>query len=291
MLLAPELRARLKGLRLATRLTPTGQGIGQHASNSRGAGLEFAQYRAYEPGDEPRSIDWKLYARSDRYYVRDATRDSPLNACVLIDASASMAQADRARPAYGKLDAARTIAACIGDIALQQGDRFSFTAIGGDGVTGVPAGNTLRHRDRFELGLQALRAQGRVPARDGLRVLWERIPAASLVVLLSDGFDDDVVEVAERLARTQRDVISIQLITADERDFPFDGGHLFEDVEAGVERLVDASGVRSDFLARFGAARQALARRYAASGIRHVEHFLDQSPAQVLRTLFGPRRP
>ena len=78
-----------------------------HASRSRGAGLEFAQYRGYEPGDEPRRIDWKLFARSDRYFVREAERDSPLTLWIVIDASASMALADRARPDFSKLEAAK----------------------------------------------------------------------------------------------------------------------------------------------------------------------------------------
>ena len=74
-LVPADVRARLKALRLSARNAGHGQGIGQHVSRSRGAGLEFAQYRAYEPGDEPRLIDWKLYGRSDRYFVRDSTRD------------------------------------------------------------------------------------------------------------------------------------------------------------------------------------------------------------------------
>ena len=72
-LIPPDIRARLKSLRISSRLTPNGQGLGLHAGRGRGAGLEFAQYRSYGQGDEPRSIDWKLFARSDRYFVRDAT--------------------------------------------------------------------------------------------------------------------------------------------------------------------------------------------------------------------------
>ncbi len=74
-----DVRARLRDLRLAARRASAATGFGQHHSRSRGAGLEFAQYRAYEPGDDPRQIDWKLYARSDRFFVREAERDSPLD--------------------------------------------------------------------------------------------------------------------------------------------------------------------------------------------------------------------
>ena len=290
-LIPPDVRARLKTLRLRTRIAPDGQGLGLHASRNRGAGLEFAQYRAYEPGDELRSIDWKLYARSDRYFVRDATRDSPLTVWLLIDTSASMAQGDAARPGYSRLDAAKALAACIAEIALQQGDRFGVVAAGGlPGISAVAAGAGLRHRDRLQLALQALRAEGQVSGSDALRALWERIPPASLVVLLSDGFDDGLLTLCEQFARARREIVSIQLLTAEERDFPFHGGHRFRDAELGSERRVDAETVREDFLARFADARAALARRMAASGIRHVEHVLDAPLDQPLRHLFGSRR-
>ncbi len=288
-LIPPQVRVRLKGLRLQTRLSPNGQGIGQHASHSRGTGLEFAQYRAYEPGDEPRSIDWKLYARSDRYYVRDATRDSPLAVWLLIDSSASMAQGDAARPGYSRLDAARSLAACVIEMALQQSDSFGLVSINGRGISGVPAGIGLRHRDRMHLALRGLNAEGPLPAADALRPLWERIPAQSLVIVLSDGFDEALTALCERFARARRDVISIQLLTAEERDFPFTGGHLFRNTETGSERRVEAEIVREDFLGRFAEARVALARRMAASGVRHLEHVLDQPLDVPLRSLFGPR--
>src|SRR5690606_16502159 len=91
-----DVRSRLKDLRLTARRAIGTQGIGLHHSRSRGAGLEFAQYRAYEPGDELRQIDWKLYARSDRFFVREAERESPLTVWIVLDATASMAQRDGA---------------------------------------------------------------------------------------------------------------------------------------------------------------------------------------------------
>ena len=95
-LIPADVRRRLKSLRLVTRRAVGQHGIGLHQSHSRGAGLEFAQYRAYEPGDELRQIDWKLYARSDKFFVREAERESPVAVWILIDASASMGQADSA---------------------------------------------------------------------------------------------------------------------------------------------------------------------------------------------------
>ncbi|WP_417474184.1 DUF58 domain-containing protein [Luteimonas mephitis] len=288
-LIPADVRARLGTLRLAMRQPAAVQGYGVHHSRSRGAGLEFAQYRAYEPGDSLRQVDWKLYARSDRFFVREAERDSPLTAWLLLDASASMAQCDAARPGWSRLDAAKALAACTIELALRQGDRFGVIAAGGSGLHALPAGGGARHRDRCVLELQRLSASGAWPAQR-LRPLWEGIHAGTLVIMLSDCFDDAVVALAERLAAARREVVVVQLLTAEERDFPFRGGHRFRDPETGDEVLGDGAAVRDGFIERFTAARAALARRFAASGIRHVEHVLDQPLDAPLRALFGAHR-
>jgi uncharacterized protein (DUF58 family) len=288
-LISPELSARLRRLRLHARFSPYTQGIGQQASRSRGAGLEFAQFRAYEPGDEPRHIDWKLYARSDRFFVRDATRETPLTAWLLLDATASMTQADAARPEYSKLVAAKGLAACIAEVALQQGDSFGLITVG-DGIAGLPAASGRRHRDQLWLALDRVHCGDQAPNATALLPLLERIAPASLLVILSDGFDATLVELAERLAAARREVLFVQILACEERDFPFTGSHVFRDPETGERRRGDAEAMRDDFLRRFGEARAALARRLAASGIRHVEYPLDASLDAPLQRLFGSRR-
>lgn len=286
-LIPADVRARLRSLRLATRRTADAHGYGVHRSHSRGAGLEFSQYRAYEPGDELRQVDWKLYARSDKFFVREAERDSPLAVWLLLDASASMGQADAARPAYTRLDAARALAACAIELALRQGDRFGIAGVGGDGVRLSRAGTGPRQRDRCLLELQNLSAVGAWPDEAGLRPLWEQIGAGALVLLLSDCFDEGVVALAERLAAARREVVAIQLLTADERDFPYRGGHRFRDTESGDEVLGDGAALRDDYLARFAAARAALGRRFDAAGIRHAGYVIDQPLDAPLRELFA----
>ncbi|MBD9376825.1 DUF58 domain-containing protein [Pseudoxanthomonas sp. PXM04] len=285
----PDVRSRLKDLRLTSRRAIGGQGIGLHRSRSRGAGLEFAQYRAYEPGDEPRQIDWKLYARSDRFFVREAERESPLALWILIDASASMAQADGANPGWSRLHAAKALAACLGELALRQGDRFGLVALRADGLRLVAPATGIRQRDRLLLELHGLAAQGAFPEPEQLTPLWERVGAGDLVVLLGDCFDEASVAIAERLAAARREVLVITLLTVEERDFPFTGGHRFRDPETGEELLGDGAAMRADYLARFTGAQRALKARLDASGIRHAEHFLDQPLDLPLRRLFGAR--
>ena len=285
--LPPDVRSRLRGLRLVTRRAVGSHGIGLHQSHSRGAGLEFAQYRAYEPGDELRQIDWKLYARSDKFFVREAERESPVAIWILIDASASMGQSDAARPDYSRLDASKAIAAAIGELAMQQGDRFGLIALGDSGLRLVPPATGLRQRDRMMLELLDIAAARTFASNDQLGPLWERIGTHDLVIMLSDCFDNGAVALVEKLASAGRETLGIEMLTVAERDFPFTGGFRFRDPETGEELLADGAALRTEFLARFGAAREALHARLDATGIRHVAHVLDEPVDLPLRRLFA----
>lgn len=289
-LIPRDVRARLRDIRLTSRFAVGGHGIGQHGSRSRGAGLEFVQYRAYEPGDELRQVDWKLYARSDRYFVREAERDSPLTAWMVVDSSASMAQSDAARPAWSRMDAAKALAACCIELALAQGDRFGIASPGTNGLVVHGAAAGPRQRDRCLLALHALAAHGRLPVNANLQPLWERAGPGQLVVLLHDGFDEALLGLAEQLAAARREVVAVRILTAEERDFPFRGGYRFRDVEGGGEVLGDGEAIRDGFLARFTQSREAQRARLAASGIRQVDYVLDEALDVPLRRLFAPGR-
>ena len=286
-LLPPQLRSQLKGLRLRPRLAPGNRGVGLHPSRNRGAGLEFSQYRAYEPGDDLRQVDWKLYARSDRFFVREAERESPLTLWLLIDASASMRQADPARPDWQRLDAARVLAAAIAELALAQGDRFGLIELRETGPQHLPASTGVRERDRLWLRLQALRAEGELPGDAQLEPIWGRVQRGDLAVILSDGFDPRLIALAERLAAAGRELIFLQLLTAAERDFPFHSGHRFRDPETGAEIRGDGRALRAGYLERFGQMLAALDARLDAAGIARARHVLDEPLLQPLRQLFG----
>ena len=288
--LPPDMRSRLRRLSLVSRRPAAAAGAGSHAGRNRGGGLEFAQYRAYERGDDLRQVDWKLYARSDRFFVRDAERESPLALWVVIDATASMAQTDLAQPDWSRFDAARRITAGLMEIALRQGDRFgvAIQTPGGPHIIGQGAGP--RRRDRARLALSDLRAEGSAAWERDLPALGARMARDDLVVVLTDGFDEGCIGSVERLALSGRDVCLIQILTADERDFPFQRGHRFRDVESGAEVLGDGGAMREDFLVRFAEARAALAARLEAAGVRHAVHFIDQPADHAIRDLFATDR-
>lgn len=284
-LIPADVRHRLKGLSIVARRAIGDRGLGLHASRSRGSGLEFAQYRPYEQGDEPRQIDWKLYGRSDRFFVREAERESPVALWILLDASASMNQADA--PPYSRFDAAKGLAAALAELALAQGDRFALATLRATGLDLIPAGGGARNRDRLQLALHAVGASDGFPAEPTLAPLWERIGPRDIVAILSDWFDPACLDLARKLAAAGREVLAIQILTVSERDFDLDGGYRFRDPETGEDLLGDAAALRSDFLARFGAAQAALAAAFGAAGIRHAILVLDEPLDTPLHALFG----
>lgn len=286
-LLPSELRPWLRMLRILARRARAGSGFGLHRSHSRGAGLEFAQYRAYQPGDEPRQVDWKLYARSDRFFVREAERDSALTLWLLLDTSASMGDADAVRPDWTRLRAACAMAAASVEVALRQGDRVGLMALSGSGVALVPAAPGARQRDRCNLFLHSLKAQGERPPAAALRTVWERIGTDALSVLFTDGLQADLVTLAEQLSAAGRELRCVRLLTAGEAEFRFPGGTRFVDPESGDVLLTDAPAVRADFLRRFGAERRAFAARLAAARIALLEQRIDQPLGPGLATLYG----
>lgn len=180
-----------------------------------------------------------------------------------------------------------TLAACAAEIALQQGDQVGLFAVHGGGLVAVPAGAGPRQRDRLWLALHGLRAGGRWPGMTAVRPLWERIATHALVLSIGDGFDEDLNIALEKLAAARRQVMQLQVLTCDERDFGFSGGHRFRDPETGEELLGDGAAMRADYLQRFGAAQRAQQARWRAAGIAHALQYLDAAPDAALRQLFG----
>lgn len=283
----PQLRGLLPRLRIGARRATGGRGFGLHRSRERGAGQEFVQYRGYEPGDELRRIDWRLYARSDRFYVREAERESPLAIWVVVDTSASMGQADEGRNDWSRLEAAKSLAACVLEVSLAQGDPSGLALAGNDGLMLVPPAAGVRQRDRLLRALRDVQAAGGFPPEDRLEPLCHRIGPDDVVVLFGDFFDDTSVALATRLAAARREVLVVQLLTVAERDFPFAAGRRFRDPETGVELPGDGPAMRDGFLARFTAAQEAVRSRFNAAGIRHAVHVLDEPLELPLRQLFA----
>ena len=287
--LPASLRAGLRGLSLRPRRGRGVRGLGLHASRQQGEGLEFSQYRGYQPGDEPRRVDWKLYARAGRLFVRQSEREAPLTLWLLLDASASMAQADRTTPAWRRWDAACQLAACITELAIAQGDNLGLAVVGPGGLQLLPATSALRQRDALALQLARTTPQGQWPQGEVLTPLLARIGREDLLIAISDGFEDALTRALERLSASGRDTWLAQLLTAEERDFPFAAGHRFVDPETGAELPGHGPALRDGYLQRFAAAQNALHGRLHAAGVHTATGHTDETATAVLGRLCGQR--
>ena len=285
---ARELQAALERLVVQARHPAQRPDLGLHPSRQHGQGMEFAQHRPYAPGDGLRRIDWPLYARSDRLYVREAETERTLQACVLLDATASMGVPTGVPGWPQRLDAARALAhAVLGSVA-RQGDEFACARIGGSGTPEVrwwPPQRGARALHQQTHSLERLQAAGSWPQDDGLGACWSRLRPGALVLVLSDLFDPHAPLSLSRLARLGFEVRCLQLLTHDEVAFPFREGQVLLDPETGARTLTDPRAVRAAYLQAFDAAQRALQTRLQNSGVRLARWTIGAPLAPALRFL------
>jgi uncharacterized protein (DUF58 family) len=235
MLATSALLAHTTDLNLVIRHVLAGLGHGIHAGRERGAGVEFSEYRAYAPGDEWRRVDWKLMARADRYYVREAERDSHVAVWLWLDATASMAEPSHSVAKLDKLWYARTVLACVAAIAQRQGDAFGLIVCGGGKVQFTPAARGPRQLQRILALLSRSRAEGAMPDAETLRSSLHFARSPGLLFVASDFLDDASAqsEALLRLRRMQHDVRALCLHTEAERDASFAPAKAYRDPEQG----------------------------------------------------------
>jgi uncharacterized protein (DUF58 family) len=235
MLATPAQLAHTTDLNLVIRYVLAGLGHGIHAGRERGAGVEFSEYRAYAPGDEWRRVDWKLLARADRYFVREAERDSHVAVWLWLDASASMAEPSRSVAGLDKLQYARAVLACIAAIAQRQGDAFGLIVCGGGRVKFTPAARGPRQMQRILAQLSRTEAQGSLPPAETLRASLHFARSPSLVFAVSDYLDwpSAQSEALLRLRHMRHDVRALCLQTDAECHASFAAGSAWRDAEEG----------------------------------------------------------
>ena len=291
----PLTLARVKDMPLVARTVAQGVLHGQHASQRRGAGIEFSQYRVYEPGDDLAKLDWKLFARSDRYFVREAERESNINVWLVIDASASMAQISEASAAQGgwnKFDYGRYLLATIGFLAQQQGDAVGLLGLSTDAPSYLPAMAGEKHWQGLMLALARMRSGGRFPAPAMVQAQLGRMRHHGLVILVSDFYqqDNEVVDFASQLTGPNTDVVGITLGCEDETTFPYTGALRFEDRETGQQVLVSGDEARATYLENRGVFQQQLSVQLQRLQIQQVLTDIEQPLDQVLHAFLRARQ-
>jgi len=242
----PDVLARIRNLELVARTVVDGFVNGLHRAPHRGFSLDFAEHRGYEPGDDLRRVDWRVFGRTDRFYVKQFEADSNANLLVALDISASM----RFGSAAGtKLDYGRSLAASLLYFAHQQRDRIGLATFDSAIVNYVPP--SARH---LEYSLYALDRIG--PGKPGslaspLQTLTERLTRRGIVAVISDLYDDpEAIARAVRPLRSRgHDVIVFHVLDPAEIDFPYEEGSNFEDLESGERVPVVPTGLREQYQA------------------------------------------
>ena len=279
--------AHTTDLDLVIRHVLAGLGQGIHAGRERGAGVEFSEYRAYAPGDEWRRVDWKLLARADRYYVREAERDSHVAVWLVLDASASMTEPSRSIAGLDKLAYARTLLGCVAAIAQRQGDAFGLVVLSGGRAQLVPAGRGPRQLQRILAKLNAAQAEGELPDAAALKASLRFAQSPALVFAASDvlDFPSPLSEALLRLRHMRHDVRLACLQTEAECTGSFDSDPAYRDPEqdAGVFRF--GADLHEGYLRNREQHFAAVTAACRAGDVPVVEARIEQAPGEVLRQL------
>jgi len=274
-----------KDLELVIRHVLAGLGHGLHAGRERGAGVEFSEYRAYAPGDEWRRVDWKLLARADRYYVREAERDSHVATWLWLDATASMAEPSREIDGVNKLWFARTVLACVAAIAQRQGDAFGLVVCSGGKVEFTQATRGPRQLQRVLAQLSKARPEGGLPSAEALKANLHFARSPGLIFAASDFLDwpSPLSEALLRLRNLRHDVRLLTLRTRAEVDASFKSGAGYRDPEQsdGLHRM--SSRDRESYKQQSRAHFDSVAGSCRQNNIVHYEACIEQELSAVLR--------
>jgi uncharacterized protein (DUF58 family) len=260
----PAVLARIGNLELVARSVVDGVINGLHRSPYFGASVDFAEHRGYVPGDDIRRVDWRVFARTDRYFVKEFEADSNANFSVLLDVSKSMAFGTT----ITKLDYAKTLAACLTYLVSKQRDRVGLVTFDEAIVDRVPP--SAKHLDVVLHTLD--RAKAERPGRLGppLRKLAEHFGRRGIVVVISDFYEEpqEVLDAVGLIRFRGNDVILFHVLDQAEIEFSFDTASSFEDLESGEQLPVVPDALREQY-------RQMIREHIAALTAKSSEQRVD----------------
>jgi uncharacterized protein (DUF58 family) len=250
----PAQLARLGSLPIKARVIVEGALSGLHRASVHGSSVEFSEHKEYSPGDELRHIDWRAYAKGDRYYVKQYEQESQLTVYLVLDSSASMMFAGGG---IAKLEYAGLSLAAIAYLVIQQQDKVGLLACGDRAIeTIVPPRARSTHLHDLLAVLDQLMAKGGTgdesPAAALHRIAELSRRRRCLVVLASDLFDtsDETLQALAALRAQKHDVSVLHILDPHERTFPFEGLTEFHALESTHRMLVNPAAIRRDYLER-----------------------------------------
>ncbi len=263
----PTVLARIGNLELVSRSVVDGFINGIHRSPYFGASVDFAEHRGYVPGDDIRRVDWRLYARTDRYYIKEYEADSNSNFATLLDVSKSMGFGTRG---VTKLDYGRMLAGCLTYLVHRQRDRVGLVAFDDDIVEHVPP--CAKHMDTVLHVLDRLQPAKPGNLRAPLHKMAEHFGRRGVLVLISDLYEepDAVLEAIGPLRFRGNDLIVFHLLDPAELDFSFTDPSAFEDLESGEQIPIVPEALAEQYRELVRAHINGLTERFSANRIDYT---------------------
>ncbi|MFH0921252.1 MAG: DUF58 domain-containing protein [Fibrobacterota bacterium] len=245
--LPPDTQSRLAALKFEARRAVESALAGLHASPHHGASIEFTEHKEYVPGDDIRRIDWRVYGKIDKYYIKRFEKETSLKALFLVDSSGSMEYRSHA---LSKLDYASRLALGLAFLLLNQGDGAGLTIRSGQSVRHLPP---AFHRAQFDLMAEALAAaegEGESPVGNWMEALTERGTQANLVAVVSDFFTDEarVLDSLKRISSRRREILFFHILDPNELTFPFSNRTRFIDMETPRDLTLEPLSIRAGYL-------------------------------------------
>lgn len=238
-LLHPKTLMAIKDLSLAAKKTVDGFMSGINKSSVKGAGLEFSQYRSYQPGDDLRWLDWKMYARSDRYYIRESEVETSISVRFLIDASRSMLHEDNG---LGKIDYARYMAAALAYLAHTQGDAIGLYVFQEGELFSLASRKDTQHLTRFFYKLENIQPSGKFTEPVHYKHIFTGEQKRELLVFITDMYEQDkeITKLLGSLSSLKHDIIVFHLMGENELTLNYANYTAVQDLETGEKISINA---------------------------------------------------
>jgi len=278
----------VEGLELLARRAVQGLHLGLHHSTKTGFGQEFSHYRNYEPGDDLRLLDWKLYARTDRFYVRQAEVQTQVTVRFILDASASMLHEDSE---ISKMQFARYLTATLAWIAQRQGDKIGLYALNNNQLYECTPHPRRQFYQYFLQELINISPQGKFPENKNIHALFDIRPRREIVIFLTDMYqsNDELFETLKQLNSMGNEVLLFHLMAANELNFNFKGTLTFQDLETGKTTQVHTRQAKADYQIRLQNHLKNIREKMLGMNI-HYELFRMNEPVREAVERFLERR-
>lgn len=282
----PAVLARLQNLRIRARTVAEGFIGGQHQSAFRGQSLEFAEHREYSFGDELKYIDWKVYGRTDRFFVKQYEEETNLRVILVLDASGSMGFRGEKSP-LSKYDYGATLAASLAYLALQQGDSAGLALLKSSGQRIIPPRAALSHLNTLADELVKIRPEGPTTLSQSLDSLARSLSRRSLVIIISDLLDDQekTVKALRLLGFKKHEVTVLHVLDRMEREFSFSGRFRLDSMENSDYIILDAESYRAEYDALVRKLTESYRTALRNMGMAYHFHSTDEPLDRLIRSV------